>query len=65
MKMRYQWSEDGEIEICECEMVRIREAVECYHCALAIQENELAVKLTAPDGDVYMLHSACADKACW
>lgn len=64
MKMRYQWSEDGEVELCECEKITVREETSCYQCDLAIQANETAVKLTAPDGDVYILHIGCADQNC-
>ena len=64
VKVRYQWSEDGEEEWCELETFTTGETVLCYHCGFAIPVNESAVKLIAPDGDVYMLHSACADNGC-
>jgi len=64
MKVRYQWSEDGDVELCEREIVATGEAASCYHCGFAIRANEDAVKLTAPDGDVYLLHPLCADKSC-
>lgn len=60
----YQWSEDGEVELCEYETIITGETVCCYHCGLSIRANELAVKLTASDGDFYVLHPACADKGC-
>lgn len=63
MKVHYQWSEDGEIELCECETVMVKEETLCYHCDLAIRAREMAVKLTASDGDIYILHPVCAEKS--
>ena len=64
MKVRYQWSEDGEVELCERETIITGETVSCYHCGIPVRANEAAVKLIAPDGDIYVLHPVCADKGC-
>jgi len=64
MKVRYQWSEDGEIELCEKEVITVKEPIPCYHCDCPIQANEIAVKLTSSDGSVYILHSNCAERGC-
>lgn len=62
MMVRYQWSEDGETEFCEREDIICEEAASCYQCDLVIGANEPAVRLLATDGDVYMLHTACAER---
>lgn len=64
MKVHYQWSEDGETELCECETVSVEKEVSCYHCDRTIHVHETVVRLTAPDGGIYLLHSACAEKSC-
>ena len=64
MKVRYQWSEDGEVELCERETITNRETVPCYHCDCPIKAKEEAVKLTSADGSVYVLHPVCADRGC-
>lgn len=65
MKVWYQWSEDGVVELCEKETIVSEGTVSCYHCNCVIPKNETAVKLVSGDSDVYILHSVCADLACF
>lgn len=60
----YQWTTDGEAEICEkIEDVLLEEEV-CYHCECKMQAGEKAVFLFSQDGDEYTLCPECAEKAC-
>lgn len=64
VKVSYQWSCDGEIEICLKELVCIDNSVECYHCGSIIPVG-LATRLTnLSDSSVYTLHNLCAEKSC-
>lgn len=58
-KARYQWSADGIAELCECENVVAPEDVPCYHCNNPIPNGSACMRLTAPDGDRYLLHDEC------
>lgn len=57
----YCWSADGDPEQCSIRGAWLNN-VECTHCLKTILHAGLI--LTAPDGDVYHLHSLCALKGC-
>ena len=64
--VRYQWSEDGEAELCSIEGVILKEETECYHCAQPIPINIEAVQLISiKDEAIYILHKKCANKGCY
>lgn len=65
MNVRYQWSEDGVVETVKKEDVLLTEETQCYHCDTSITAGSQAIKLTATDGDVYVLHPHCAEKSCF
>lgn len=63
--VKYQWSEDGVIETMKKEDILLVEAVLCDYCDTPIDAGRQAVKLTATDGDEYILHPHCAKKSCF
>ena len=63
--VKYQWSEDGVIEAVKKEAILLTEAFRCHYCDSPIDVGRQAVKLTATDGDEYILHPHCAEKGCF
>lgn len=63
-KVIYQWSEDGDREICTREDFTAHEQGLCYHCDNSIKTGDKISILTAPQGYQYRMHSECADKGC-
>ena len=63
MKVKYWWSEDGEIEICE-KSDRVMEVDgECYHCAAKLHKGNRVCELKVlKDEDTYILCKSCAEK---
>lgn len=61
--VRYQWSEDGEVEVCGYQEITTKAPMTCYHCDSEIRLGDRAVLLTPLDGDRYFLHKECADKS--
>ena len=64
MALFYQWTEDGEAELCTREDIDIIAPIEwCYHCGSPIGIGK-ASKITTQT-DTYIMHTYCADKGCW
>jgi len=60
---KYWWTEDGDPETVTVETVKTDKETLCYHCSAPIEAGADVVKLTASDGDIYILHPECAKKA--
>ena len=64
--VRYQWSEDGETELCSMGNVILKKETDCYHCAQSIPVNTEVVQLVSiKDEAIYILHKKCANKGCY
>lgn len=57
----YSWTADGVPERCRITLAQVHGA-SCYHCVQPIDGD--ALRLDAPDGDVYLLHRECACEGC-
>ena len=62
--IRYQWTEDGVIEICKMEEGVLLEEKRCYHCNRKMEKGEKVMVLFPQDGDEYTLCLNCVEKAC-
>ena len=60
-KVSYCWTEGGDPEECGVEAA-VCSGEACYHCGQPIEGE--AVRLSAPDGDEYLLHRKCAHEGC-
>ena len=61
MKVNYQWSEDGEIELCEYEECVLTEDKECYHCQEKLKKGSTVCRLVPLHfNDTYYLSLECA-----
>ena len=63
--VKFQWSEDGITETVKKENGTLDKEFRCDYCDALIEAGSPVVKLTAMDGDVYMLHPHCAEKSCF
>ena len=62
--VQYQWTNDGEIELCKItESILLEEKI-CYHCNGKIEIGEKAMFLNSQDGDEYIICQNCNEKAC-
>ena len=52
--VQYQWTEDGELELCKMQKGILGEEKICYHCNRKIGESETAFFLNPQDGDELM-----------
>lgn len=57
---RYYWSADGAFEVVKVKEIVLDEPCVCYHCDTQISAGSSAVELTDIDGDVYVIHTKCA-----
>lgn len=68
MFVRYQWSEDGEYELCELTKTKAEKDSRCNFCDGAITKSEnIATLKSLLDNDrpiIYKLHEECAKKSC-
>ena len=61
MKVNYQWSEDGEIELCEYEECVLTEDKECYHCSEKLKKGTKVCRLIPLyEDDIYYVSLECA-----
>ncbi len=63
--VRYQWTEDGDNELCEKREDNLLEDAICYHCNQKMKAGEKADFLfSIDDGAEYTICPDCAKKAC-
>ena len=63
--VKFQWSEDGITEMVKKEEGSLDKECRCDYCDALIKAGSPVVKLTAMDGDVYVLHPHCAENSCF
>lgn len=57
---RYFWSEDGIPETVTVKEVTLHTPARCCHCDAEIPAGTKVLQLTTTDGDIYLIHPACA-----
>jgi len=63
MMARYYWSADGAFEIVEVKEIVLDNPCICYHCDTRISAGEVAAELKAWDGEIYVIHTKCAQRS--
>ena len=62
--VRYQWSEDGEVELCMRKDSISDGPGLCYHCDDSIPVGSEVSVLRPYTGGYYRMHKECADRGC-
>ena len=62
--VEYQWTNDGEVEVCAIKEVVLQEERTCYHCNRKINIGETIMILKSQDGEEYIVCRKCYQKAC-
>ena len=62
--VQYQWTDEGEVELCKIEEIMLQKEESCYHCDRKMEKGEKALILFPQDGDKYIICQTCSEKAC-
>ena len=62
--VQYQWTEDGDAELCKMQEGILGEEKTCYHCNRRIEKAEKVFFLNPQDGDEYVICQKCSETAC-